>query len=87
MKFSAFLATATFFLSTGSAFAKTNGVDFAEPKNGATVTGPFKAKMLVTGMKVSPAGEMPAGTGHLIVNGSPIQAGEVVPFWLMIFST
>jgi hypothetical protein len=89
MKFSALLATATFFLPTGSAFGQPNRVDFTEPKNGAAVTVPCKTKILVTGRKVSPAREMAAGAGHhhRIVNGSPIQAGEVAPFWLMSFST
>jgi hypothetical protein len=82
MKLSAFLSTAALMLSTVPAFAQSNGVDFAEPKNGATVTSPFKVKMVVNGMKVNPAGEMAAGTGHhhLIVNGSSIKEGEVVPF-------
>ena len=69
-------------LSTASSFAQSSGVDFAEPQNGATVISPFKVKMVVTGMKVNPAGDMAAGTGHhhLIVNGSSIKEGEVVPF-------
>lgn len=82
MKLAAFLVTATLLLSTASSFAQSNGVGFAEPQNGATVTSPFKVKMVVTGMKVNPAGDMAAGTGHhhVIVNGSSIKEGEVVPF-------
>jgi hypothetical protein len=46
------------------------------------VNSPFKLKFLVDGMKVNPAGDITASTGHhhLIVNGGPIKEGESVPF-------
>jgi hypothetical protein len=45
------------------------------------VTSPFKVKFAVTGMEVKPAGDMTANTGHhhLLINSTPIKAGEVIP--------
>ena len=82
MKVSTLMASAAFLFGMTSALAQSNSVDFAEPKNGATSTSPFKVKMLVTGMKINPAGDMTANTGHhhLIVNGGPIKEGESIPF-------
>lgn len=82
MKVSTLMASAAFLFGMTSALAQSNSVDFAEPKNGATLTSPFKVKMLVTGMKINPAGDMTANTGHhhLIVNGGPIKEGESIPF-------
>ena len=82
MKLSTLLASAAFLFGLTSAWAQSNSVDFADPKKGSTVTSPFKVKMLVNGMKVNPAGDMTANTGHhhLIVNGGPIREGESVPF-------
>jgi hypothetical protein len=66
-------------LSSHSAFAQS--VDFVEPKNGATVTSPFKVVFGVTGMMVKPAGDMTANTGHhhLLVNVGSIPNGTVIP--------
>jgi len=63
-----------------AAFAQ-QSVSFVEPANGATVSSPFKVKFAVTGMEVKPAGDMTANTGHhhLLVNATPIKAGEVIP--------
>jgi len=82
VKVSTLMASAAFLFGMTSALAQSNSVDFAEPKNGATLTSPFKVKMLVTGMKINPAGDMTANTGHhhLIVNGGPIKEGESIPF-------
>jgi hypothetical protein len=65
--------------SSHSVFAQS--VDFVEPKNGATVTSPFKVAFGVTGMTVKPAGDMTANTGHhhLIINAESIPNGVVVP--------
>ena len=62
------------------AFAQ-QSVSFVEPANGATVSSPFKVKFAVTGMEVKPAGDMTANTGHhhLLVNATPVKAGEVIP--------
>ncbi len=56
-------------------------VHIVEPKNGATVTSPFKVVMSVEGMEVKKAGEMEKRTGHhhLIVDGKAIPKGTVVP--------
>jgi len=56
-------------------------VHFVEPADGATVSNPVKVQMAVEGMKVMPAGELVAGTGHhhLIVDGQPVPMGTAVP--------
>jgi len=54
---------------------------FVEPKDGATVTSPFKVVFGVKGMAVEPAGEIKPNSGHhhLLINLGPIPAGEVIP--------
>ncbi len=71
---------ATLMSLSAMAFAQ-QSVSFVEPANGATVSSPFKVKFAVTGMEVKPAGDMTANTGHhhLLVNATPIKAGEVIP--------
>lgn len=68
-------------LFTSFAFAKT--VDFATLKDGQKVKSPVKVKMLVTGMKIRPAGEDPedkkTGHHHLLVDLSPIPEGQPIP--------
>jgi uncharacterized protein YfaP (DUF2135 family) len=56
-------------------------VHFVAPVDGTTVSNPIQVKMAVDGMKVMPAGELVAGTGHhhLIVDGQPVPMGEAVP--------
>lgn len=60
---------------------KTLGVYFISPQDGEKVGKTFAVKMGLRGMEVRPAGEMAAQTGHhhLIIDGSPIQKGQVVP--------
>ncbi len=57
------------------------GVKFIQPKNGATVAPKFKVKMSVQGLTVAPVGKAKEGTGHhhLIIDGDPISAGQIVP--------
>jgi hypothetical protein len=71
---------ATLMTLSAAAFAQ-QSVSFVEPANGATVSSPFKVKFAVTGMEVKPAGDMTANTGHhhLLVNATPVKAGEVIP--------
>nr|WP_211923302.1 DUF4399 domain-containing protein [Duganella radicis] len=71
---------ATLMSLSAMAFAQ-QSVSFVEPANGATVSSPFKVKFAVTGMEVKPAGDMTANTGHhhLLVNATPVKAGEVIP--------
>jgi hypothetical protein len=56
-------------------------VFFDSPADGATVTSPFTVKFGVDGMALDPAGEIKEGSGHhhLIINGSVIAQGTVVP--------
>jgi len=56
-------------------------VYFVEPADGAVITGLVKVVMGIEGMEVTPAGELVENTGHhhLIINGSSVQEGEVVP--------
>ena len=51
-------------------------VSFVEPKDGATVTSPFKVVMAV-----DPAGEIKADSGHhhLLIDLGPMPAGEAIP--------
>lgn len=66
-----------------AAFAPLEGasVSFTMPADGDTVTSPVKVAFAVTGAEVKPAGELVKGTGHhhVIVDGQPVTAGEVVP--------
>jgi len=57
------------------------GVYFVNINDGDTVTSPFKVEMGVTGMEVEPAGALNEGKGHhhLIIDGSWLEKGEVVP--------
>ena len=54
---------------------------FVEPRDGATVTSPFKVVFAVKGMAVEPAGEVKPDSGHhhLLINLGPIPAGEAIP--------
>jgi hypothetical protein len=65
----------------GSNASATNLVHFIEPKNGAKVTPKFQVKMAVQGMTIGPIGDMAKTKGHhhLIIDGGPIAAGQVVP--------
>jgi len=56
-------------------------VSFVEPKDGATVTSPFKVVFAVKGMAVEPAGEIKADSGHhhLLINLPAMNAGEAIP--------
>lgn len=56
-------------------------VFFILPRNGDVVSSPVKITMGVKGMEVEPAGEVREGKGHhhLIINGSYIEKGTVVP--------
>ena len=57
-------------------------VSLLEPANGATVGTTFKVVFGVAGMKVAPAGEIVANSGHnhLLINKASVPAGESVPF-------
>ncbi len=80
MKLQSLLFTGAFlFFSANAAFAQS--VEFVEPKNGATLTSPFKVIFAVKGMTVQPAGDMTANTGHhhLLINAENIPNGVVIP--------
>jgi hypothetical protein len=67
-----------FSFSLTSAFA---GVSFVTPKDKETVPTTFTVEFKVEGMSVAKAGTTKEGTGHhhLIVDGTPITKGEIVP--------
>lgn len=56
-------------------------VYFVEPKDGATVTSPFKVVFGVKGMAVEPAGDIKTDSGHhhLLINLDATKAGEGIP--------
>ncbi|VVD96879.1 ATPases of the AAA+ class [Pandoraea soli] len=56
-------------------------VFFVVPTDGATVSNPVVVKFGVEGMAIKPAGDMTSNAGHhhLIIDGDPIPAGQVVP--------
>lgn len=58
-------------------------IDFANLKDGETVTSPIKIKMMAKGIKIRPAGEAvdekTSGHHHLIIDGSFIPEGQPVP--------
>jgi hypothetical protein len=56
-------------------------VKFITPRDGATVKSEFDVKFAVEGMETKPAGTMQANTGHhhIIIDGSFIPQGQVVP--------
>jgi hypothetical protein len=60
---------------------ETAKVRIQKPKAGSKVGRKFTIVFNIDGMKVKPAGDVVPGTGHhhLILNGGPIPAGEVVP--------
>ena len=61
--------------------ASDKSVYFIEPKDGATVTSPFKVVFGTKGMAVDPAGDIKADSGHhhLLVNLDATKAGEGIP--------
>jgi Domain of unknown function (DUF4399) len=80
MKLQSLLFTSAFLIFSGNA-AFAQSVEFVEPKNGATLTSPFKVVFAVKGMAVQPAGDMTANTGHhhLLINAENIPNGVVIP--------
>ena len=61
--------------------APDQSVFFVEPKDGATVTSPFKVVFGVKGMAVEPAGDIKANSGHhhLLINLDAMKAGDAIP--------
>lgn len=80
MKYAKVLAAILFSLSACAAYSQS--VDFIEPKDGDTVGTSFIAKFQVTGMTVSPAGEVKPGTGHhhLLINSADFAENAIIPF-------
>lgn len=78
-KFTPFFILASLAFFCQSAWAQS--VDFVQPKNGETVSSPFKVAFAVSGMTVAPAGDMTKDTGHhhLLINASAIPEGTVIP--------
>ena len=56
------------------------GVRFVSPRNGATVPPTFTVVMAANGVKVEPAGEIHANSGHMhiLVDEDFVEAGEII---------
>jgi Domain of unknown function (DUF4399) len=72
-------------LATGCASTSSNpaqSVRIVAPADGATVGTTFMVKFGAAGLKVEPAGDIVANSGHhhLLVNLDSIAAGESIPF-------
>ena len=67
--------------STSDTVKQANGVYFVNLKDGDKVKSPVIVQMGVSGMTVEPAGAVNEGKGHhhLIVDGSFIEKGQMVP--------
>lgn len=74
------LALALLVFATQS-FAATSKIHFVTPSDKAEVAQSFPVEFKVDDMTIEKAGVMKKGTGHhhLIVDGSPIPAGKIVP--------
>jgi len=59
----------------------THNVLFKNINEGDTLESPFVVEMGVVGMKIKPAGELEAGTGHhhIILNKDFMKYGEIIP--------
>lgn len=80
--FRASVAIAALLLASTVAQAQAPSVSFIEPKDGATVTSPFRVKFAVVGMEVQPAGAVVpnAGHHHLLINRDGLVKGQPIPF-------
>ena len=61
--------------------AHAEGVDFIEPKDGATVTSTFTAKFSVDGKKLAKSTTETPGTGHfhLLINANDVPENHTIP--------
>ncbi len=77
-----FLVSLALLVSFASpAFANSPTVSLKNLNDGDVVPSPLKVEMLAEGIAVAPAGEVKEGQGHhhIIVDGAPIAAGQVIP--------
>jgi len=76
------MAAAALLLAVPAALAQGPSVSFVEPKDGATVTSPFRVRFAVVGMEVQPAGAVVpnAGHHHLLINQDGLAKGQPIPF-------
>ena len=58
-----------------------SNVFFKNIKEGDTLDSPFKVEMGVLGMRIKPAGQLEAGTGHhhILLNRAFMQYGDIIP--------
>lgn len=69
-------------MAAGPAWAQSPSVSFVQPKDGATVTSPFRVKFAVVGMEVQPAGAVVPNGGHhhLLIDRDAIGKAQPIPF-------
>lgn len=67
--------------SSAVSFAAEGRAFLIAPTDGSTVSSPFTVKFGVEGKTVAPAGDQTPNSGHnhLIVDGSAVPAGQVIP--------
>ena len=70
--------------NSSSQLVKSNNLSkvfFKNINNGDTLSSPFLVEMGVSGMKIKPAGQLEAGTGHhhILVNRDFMKYGEIIP--------
>ncbi|MEP6942867.1 MAG: DUF4399 domain-containing protein [Betaproteobacteria bacterium] len=75
------VAASLLYACTSMKSASERSVYFIEPKDGATVSSPFKVVFGAKGMAVVPAGEDKPESGHhhLLINLAAMNAGEAIP--------
>ena len=58
-----------------------SNVFFKNIKEGDTLISPFKVEMGVSGMRIKPAGQIEAGTGHhhILLNRAFMKYGDIIP--------
>ncbi len=70
-------------LSINSLMASQKSVTFVSPKDGATVTSPFKTQFNQTGMTITPAGQevndKTKGHFHVIIDKPAVAEGQIIP--------
>ena len=79
--FTLFLSFAIFSYPRNEIPVNETSVEFLNLKNGDTISCPFTVKFKVSGMNISPAGELKESSGHhhLLINQTYIDKGNTIP--------